>query len=177
MSSSRIQGLLPEQPHLCSQRGGGGTSVAQQSLGVSTGCEGGENLQDRQPQLRNRSVREEGLGLGGADPGQGVRPSPLLSSWAATAGAALNGFSRFPQKKGDRVAPPGLAHSPLSRGAPGTCQARTCKGRLGSRAAALPWPKLSNLCLQGPEPPGFLLAPQAKEKERIPKYPARRARH
>lgn len=57
---------------------GVGRLVAQQSLGSSTGCEGGENLQDRQPQLGSRSDREEGLGLVGADPGQDVHPSPLL---------------------------------------------------------------------------------------------------
>jgi hypothetical protein len=47
-------------------------------------------------------------------PGQGVclRPRPLLSSWAAGARAGRNGFFRFPQKNGDRLAPPGLAYFP-----------------------------------------------------------------
>lgn len=71
-----------------------------------------ENLQNRQPQLGSHSDGEKGLGLKAAGPGQGVclRPRPLLSSWAARARAGRNGFSRFPQKKGDRVAPPGLAY-------------------------------------------------------------------
>lgn len=69
---------------------------------------------NRQPQLGSGSDGEEGLGLNGAGPGQGVclRPRPLLSSWAAGARAGRNGFSRFPQKNGDRVAPPGLAYFP-----------------------------------------------------------------
>lgn len=96
-----------------------------------------KNLQNRQPQLGSRSDgeggREGGLGLNVAGPGQGVclRPRPLLSSWAAGARAGRNGFSRFPQKNSDRVAPPGLAYFPYQPRGPRNVPGAHLQGALG----------------------------------------------
>lgn len=57
------------------------------------------------------------------------RPRPLLPSWAAGARAGRNGFSRFLQKNGDRVAPPGLGYFPLpSEGPQGRARRAPARG-------------------------------------------------
>lgn len=129
-----------------------------------------KNLQNRQPQLGSCSDGEEGLGLNVAGPGQGVclRPRPLLSSWAAGARSGRNGFSRFPQKNSDRVAPPGLAYFSSQPRGPRNVPGAHLQGALGFLGCGYSLASAFQLVSSGARaswpPPGI----PSQREERVP---------